>query len=178
MALVFASLLIGLRGTVVGDLPKLEKQFSLDDYMNAKPASPTRVVIKEAGIAERDANSALPQTQLKCNAARTNSTAAHETYNNWLAARRAEQLPDTRRREESSYDTALTRLSKGVCPGCECAVDFKNTGISFCPHCGIGLSDHCGRCSAQEGFCQVVPCMWTGGTGRQVTCQPWQFSAR
>ncbi|MDP3829546.1 MAG: serine endopeptidase, partial [Polaromonas sp.] len=41
----------------------------------------------------------------------------------------AEQLPDAQRREELSYDTALTRLSKGVCPGCERTVDLKNPEI-------------------------------------------------
>lgn len=71
----------------------------------------------------------------------------------------AEQLPDAQRREELSYDTALTRLSKGVCPGCERAVDLKNTSIDFCPHCGIGLFDHCTVCSTRKSafakFCHA-----------------------
>ena len=71
----------------------------------------------------------------------------------------AEQLPDAQRREELSYDTALTRLSKSVCPGCERAVDLKNTAIDFCPHCGIGLFDHCGTCQTRKGafarFCHA-----------------------
>jgi hypothetical protein len=71
----------------------------------------------------------------------------------------AEQLPDAQRREELSYDTALTRLSKGVCPGCERTVDLKNTAIDFCPHCGIGLHDHCGACNTRKSafakFCHA-----------------------
>ena len=71
----------------------------------------------------------------------------------------AEQLPDAQRREELSYDTALTRLAKGVCPGCERAVDLKNPEIDFCPHCGIGLFDHCAKCSTRKGafarFCHA-----------------------
>ena len=107
------------------------------------------------------------------NGARTNSTAAHETYNNWLAARRAEQLPDTRRREESGFDTALTHLSKGVCPGCERAVDLKNTGISFCPHCGIGLSDHCGRCSARKSaFAKLCPACGQAAQAGKLPASP------
>lgn len=62
----------------------------------------------------------------------------------------AEAMPDAQRREELSYDTALTRLSKGVCPGCERAVDLKNAAIDFCPHCGIGLYDHCQPCSTRK----------------------------
>ncbi len=80
--------------------------------------------------------------------------------NNYLARQKlAEQLPDQVRREELSYDTALTRLSKGVCPGCERPVDLKNPDIDFCPHCGIGLFDHCGNCAARKSafskFCHA-----------------------
>ena len=71
----------------------------------------------------------------------------------------AEQLPDAQRREELSYDTALARLSKGVCPGCERPVDLKNPEIDFCPHCGIGLFDHCAACSTRKSafahFCHA-----------------------
>jgi hypothetical protein len=71
----------------------------------------------------------------------------------------AELLPEAARREELSYDTALSRLAKNVCPGCERPVDLKNTTIDFCPHCGIGLHDHCGACmtrkSAFAKFCHA-----------------------
>lgn len=70
-----------------------------------------------------------------------------------------EALPENKRREELSYDVALERLSKGVCAGCERPVDLKNTEIDFCPHCGIGLFDHCGHChtrkSAFSRFCHA-----------------------
>ncbi len=71
--------------------------------------------------------------------------------NNYLARQKlAEQQPYQVRREELSYDTALTRLARGVCPGCERPVDLKNPEIDFCPHCGIGLYDHCGHCDARK----------------------------
>ena len=70
-----------------------------------------------------------------------------------------EAMPEVQRREELSYDVALERLSKSVCPGCERPVDLKNTEIDFCPHCGIGLFDHCGNChtrkSAFSRFCHA-----------------------
>lgn len=80
--------------------------------------------------------------------------------NNYLVRQKlAEQQPDQVRREELSYDTALTRLSKGVCPGCERPIDLKNPEIDFCPHCGIGLFDHCGTCTARKSafskFCHA-----------------------
>ncbi len=63
----------------------------------------------------------------------------------------AEALPDVQRRETLRYDTAYTRLAKSVCPGCERPVDLQDTAVDFCPHCGIGLFDHCGKCKTRKG---------------------------
>ena len=84
------------------------------------------------------------------------------SLNRYLERQRlAEKLPDAQRREELSYDTALARLAKSVCPGCERLMDLKNVTIDFCPHCGIGVHDHCSvfstRKSAFAKFCQVLP---------------------
>ena len=62
----------------------------------------------------------------------------------------AEALPDPQRRQELDYDLAQTRLAKGVCPGCERAVDLKDPKNDFCPHCGMGLHNHCGACQARK----------------------------
>ena len=62
----------------------------------------------------------------------------------------AEAMPEVKRRETMRYDTAVDRLGKGVCPGCERPVDVKNTAIDYCPHCGIGLFDKCGRCTSRK----------------------------
>ncbi len=80
--------------------------------------------------------------------------------NRYIARQRAaEQLPDQVRREELDYDTALARLAKTVCPGCERPIDLQNLANDFCPHCGIGLFDHCGRCTARKSafarFCHA-----------------------
>lgn len=73
--------------------------------------------------------------------------------------RMAEAQPDTVRRNELSYDTALARLAKGVCPGCERPVDMKNAQIDFCPHCGISLYDRCNGCQTRKSafakFCHA-----------------------
>lgn len=71
--------------------------------------------------------------------------------NHYLEQQRlAEAQPETKRRAVLEYDTALMRLAKGICPGCERAVDLKDTGIDFCPHCGIGLHDQCGHCHTRK----------------------------
>lgn len=64
--------------------------------------------------------------------------------------RKIESMPNIERKETLSYDLALARLAKGVCPGCERQVDLKDTENDFCPHCGIGLHDYCGSCEARK----------------------------
>ncbi|MFP5482902.1 MAG: serine endopeptidase, partial [Gammaproteobacteria bacterium] len=71
--------------------------------------------------------------------------------NRYLEQQRlAEAQPETKRREVLDYDTALSRLLKGICPGCERAVDLKDPSIDFCPHCGIGLHDKCTACHSRK----------------------------
>jgi hypothetical protein len=311
VAYVFASFLIGLGGTLVGDLPKVEQTQSLDDFMDPVAAPQARQAAKAAQRAGADAKQALDQAQLKLNVARADNQATLESFNNWLATRNAtqrsdqdpeliartarldglrqaerealvaveaqqqialnsaqaqaraeaqlgelqksaqtawnaaqraqelrvfgyrllltlpllaiagwlfvkkrqspywpfvwgfiyfavfaffvelvpylpsyggyvryivgivltvligrygiialnnylerqklaEQRPDAERREELSYDTALARLAKNVCPGCERPVDLKDVKNDFCPHCGISLHNHCGHCNARK----------------------------
>lgn len=73
------------------------------------------------------------------------------SLNKYLEKQRlTETMPEAERRETMSYDTALARLAKNVCPGCERQVDLKNTENDFCPHCGIGLHDYCGSCNGRK----------------------------
>ncbi len=311
VAFVFAGFLIGLGGTVVGDLPKVEERQSLDDFMDPVATPKLRLIVKDSLRDRKLAQETLEQAHLKLKVAQANNQAARETFDNWLATRRAtaradqdteliqrteqldglrkaerdalaqveaqqqialnatqtenranaqlqelqdaaqekwhnaqraqelrvflyrlmltlpllavagwlfvkkrkgtywpfvwgfiffalfaffvelvpylpsyggyvryvvgivitalvgryailalnrylerqklaEQLPDAQRREELSYDTALARLAKGLCPGCERTVDLKDVKNDFCPHCGIGLHDHCGHCDARK----------------------------
>lgn len=84
--------------------------------------------------------------------------------------RMAEAQPETKRREVLEYDTALARLAKGICPGCERTVDLKDTSIDFCPHCGIGLHDRCMKCSTRKStfskYCHAC------GTGSRLSETP------
>lgn len=73
------------------------------------------------------------------------------SLNKYLEKQRlTEAMPNAERRGTLSYDTALARLAKNVCPGCERQVDLKNTDNDFCPHCGIGLHDYCGSCNGRK----------------------------
>ena len=328
VAVVFAGFLIGLGGTIVGDLPKVETPLQVDDFLDRAEAEKLRAQIRDQRQAEQDAQTALEQAQLQRSKARSESQAARETFNNWLAARsvtqrvehdpevmartkvldglkqteqrtqqaveaqqqalldarqaataaqrqlsrmessayeklgverrkvelrvflyrlaltlpllvvagwlfvkkrkgtywpfvwgfiffalfaffvelvpylpsyggyvryivgivitalvgryailalnrylerqkQAESMPDQERRKELGYDVALARLAKNVCPGCERPVDLKNDQIDFCPHCGIGLFDHCGHCSTRKSaFARFCHACGTGATAR------------
>jgi len=320
VAFVFASFLIGLGGTIVQNLPRVEHHYTQEDFIDKPLAEQTRNVIKQSQKTRTAAQESLEQARLRHNVARANSATARDTFNNWLstrqATRRAEQdseliartqeldelkagerkaladveaqqqilldaqqgearaltqlreleqdaagklatelrrqelrvflyrliltlpllgiagwlfakkrkstwwpfvwgfiyfalfaffvelvpylpsyggyvryvvgivitvlvgryaiialnrylerqrqaeaLPDVERRKELSYDTALARLAKKVCPGCERPVDLSDTVIDYCPHCGICLFDHCAGCNARKSafarFCHA-----------------------
>ncbi|MCK6417094.1 MAG: serine endopeptidase [Giesbergeria sp.] len=328
VAWVFAGFLIGLGGTIVGDLPKVEAPLQLDDFLDRAEATKLRARGQELQQVESDAQQALEQAQLQRSKARSESQAERESFNHWLAARsvtqraehdpevlartraldqlklaerstqqaveaqqqalldarqaasatrkqlqtmeqdgyvklnaerrkvelrvflyrlaltlpllavagwlfvkkrkgtywpfvwgfiifalfaffvelvpylpsyggyvryivgiavtalvgryailalnrylerqkQAESMPDQERRKELGYDVALARLAKNVCPGCERPVDLKNDQIDFCPHCGIGLFDHCGHCSTRKSaFARFCHACGTGATAR------------
>ena len=98
VALVFASFLIGLGGTLVGDLPQVETPLQLDDFMDRPAADALRGQVSQAQQAEQAAETALEQAQLQRSKARSASQSERETFNNWLATRsvtqRAEHDPE------------------------------------------------------------------------------------
>ena len=319
VALVFAGFLIGLGSTIVGDLPRVEATRSLEDFMDPAATAKAHADMKQAEQAERAATDALEQAQLKQKVAASDVSTARDSFNNWIATRKAteraeqdpevisrtqaldtlqtrerqaraeterqqqrlldaqqaqqgaqrdlttlqeaaqsqyhealraqelrvfgyrlaltlpllalagwlfarqrqsrwwpfvwgfilfavfvffvelvpylpsyggyvrytvgivatvlvgrwaivalqrylerqraaEAQPDAQRRAELGYDTALARLAKGVCPGCERTVDLKDGRTDFCPHCGIGLFDRCGPCQARKSaFARFCP---------------------
>ncbi len=94
VAFVFASFLVGLGGTIVGDLPKVEQRESLDDFLDAAQAKRLRDAAKTAQVQARDAQQALEQAQLKHQVAQSDHRAARDTFGNWLATRRATERPE------------------------------------------------------------------------------------
>jgi hypothetical protein len=319
IAFIFASFLIGLGGTIIGDLPQVEKNISLEDFIDKPAAETLRESLKESSRIRTDLYDASSQAQVKLTAASNNYTSAKDTFNNWIATRQAtaeatqndelvkrtkalddlkalqrtatvavdrlsqetvdaeqnerklqdklylledvarkqldiklneqaihvflyrlaltlpllgiagwlfakkrhtpywpfvwgfiyfalfaffvelvpylpsyggyiryivgiiltvvagryaiialnqylekqklaELQPENLRREELSYDTALARFAKNVCPGCERNIDLKDATNDFCPHCGIGLHDYCVKCEGRKNafakFCQ------------------------
>jgi hypothetical protein len=89
--LVFAGFLIGLGGTIVGDLPKVEAPLRVDDFLDGRRPRPCAARCRPPAQAEQEAQTALEQAQLQRSKTRSESQAARETFNNWLATRSATQ---------------------------------------------------------------------------------------
>ena len=109
VAVVFAGFLIGLGGTIVGDLPKVETPLQVDDFLDRAEAEKLRAQIRDQRQAEQDAQTALEQAQLQRSKARSESQAARETFNNWLAARSV-----TQRVEHDPEVMARTKVQDGL----------------------------------------------------------------
>jgi hypothetical protein len=82
------------------------------------------------------------------------------SLNRFLEKQRlAEQKSEGERRQELSYDLAMNRLAKSVCPGCERPVDLRDESINHCSHCGICLHDRCWNCQTRKNafsrFCKT-----------------------
>ena len=94
VAAIFASFLIGLGGTVVENLPKVEQRYTLEDFIDKEAANASRAAIKQTQKTRQAAQEALDQAGLKLNSARANAATARETFNNWLATRHVTQRPE------------------------------------------------------------------------------------
>ncbi len=74
-----------------------------------------------------------------------------KALNRYLARQKeAEVMPEETRRQGIDYDTALLHLSKSTCPGCDRKVNLEDDWLNFCPHCGLGLFEHCHQCNARK----------------------------
>jgi len=94
IALLFAGFLTGLGGAVVDDLPQVEHSLSLDDFMDKGQTQALREALKQAHQAQQQAQDALSQAELKHTAAAADSESARESFDSWVATRRATARPD------------------------------------------------------------------------------------
>lgn len=70
-----------------------------------------------------------------------------------------EQRPESEKRNAIAYETAVKKISDGVCPSCDRqfgAVKLRKgekpdeTTVDFCVHCGFCLFDRCAKCNTRE----------------------------
>lgn len=94
VALVFAAFLIGLGGQVVQDLPGVDRQLNLNDFIDNTRAEPLRAQLQKADQAAQTARLEQQQARLLRDAAQSNSRNASESFSNWIATRQATQQSD------------------------------------------------------------------------------------
>ena len=82
VALIFAGFLIGLGGTVVDDLPRVDQHLRSEDLIDQGATAPLRSAIKDARAAQEAAEGALEQANLKLQAAQQAYANEHETFEN------------------------------------------------------------------------------------------------
>ncbi|STZ55708.1 Uncharacterised protein [Moraxella lacunata] len=71
--------------------------------------------------------------------------------NAYLERKRVEEaLSSNERQQQMDYDEAHVKIGKGICPSCERSLDFSNTDLDFCPHCGIHLFEYCPNCTTRK----------------------------
>ncbi|WP_454707908.1 serine endopeptidase [Delftia acidovorans] len=123
VAVVFASFLIGLGGLVVGDLPQVESPRTVEDFIAPAAAEPVKAEIKAADADHDKAETALQNARLKYQATQARYRSARETFDNWVATRRATARPeqdsellsrtqalDAIKQEENTARAAVERL--------------------------------------------------------------------
>ncbi|HVK94323.1 MAG TPA: serine endopeptidase, partial [Noviherbaspirillum sp.] len=94
VAIVFAAFLVGLGGTVISNLPKIERIYTLENFENHPAAQQARSAIHLAQENARAAHDAVEQAELKLKIAQSNSRTAQDTFGNWLATRHVTMRPD------------------------------------------------------------------------------------
>lgn len=104
VALVFAGFLIGLGSAVVGDLPRVTGSLDIDDFQDMAQVQPLRIEQESLRMAQRETYEAREEAKLEWERARSDTIAARDNFNNWIATRsatqRSDQDPEVIRRTE------------------------------------------------------------------------------
>ncbi len=116
IALVFAWFLLGLGNHILADLPKIEQELSLQQFIEPVALRSVQGDIRQAELKQREANDALEQARLKHSASQANTDAEKETFMAWVATRQATEQPAqnvevTRRTERIENFQALERVA-------------------------------------------------------------------
>jgi len=94
VALAFAAFLIGLGSAIVHNLWDVEPEPSVEQFMDPAQLAALRAERESADDRREAAQLAVEQASQKHEIARANTRSARETFDNWLATRRATARPD------------------------------------------------------------------------------------
>src|SRR5262245_44500168 len=93
VSLVFASFLIGLGGTIIRDLPRIEEEVTLDQFADATALQSTRADLRRLRDVERDLEDRRAQAGLRLTAVSNAYQSARSAYSNWISTRTATTDP-------------------------------------------------------------------------------------
>jgi hypothetical protein len=89
VSLVFAQFLIGLGGKIVGDLPGVEQDVRLEQFIDTVAMAAIDARTDSLRIAERAGEGERERSALALEASRRTYDAARESFSNWIATRTA-----------------------------------------------------------------------------------------
>lgn len=93
VSLVFAAFLIGLGGTIIGDLPRVEAPLTVEEFADQTPLERARAEIRRLRNGERDLEDRQAQATLHLRATNSAYQSARSAYSNWIATRTATTDP-------------------------------------------------------------------------------------
>lgn len=93
ISLVFAAFLIGLGGTIISDLPRIEESLTLEQFADQAQLERTRAELKRLRDRERDLEDRRAQAALHLTAVSNAYQSARSAYSNWITTRTATTDP-------------------------------------------------------------------------------------
>lgn len=113
VSLVFASFLIGLGGTIIGDLPRVERPLTIEQFADQTALQRARTEIRRLREVEGNLVNREAQASLQVTAANNAYQSARSVYANWISTRNA--TTDPRQDEEVIQRTRqLDQLQAGT----------------------------------------------------------------
>ncbi len=94
VAFAFAGFLIGLGGQLVRNMDLVEKPIEVEQFIDPVKGPPVRAALDQADKRLAAASELLDQAKQQHSVARANSKSATETFDNWVATRRATARPE------------------------------------------------------------------------------------
>lgn len=131
LSLVFAGFLIGLGSLIIKDLPKVDRDVRIEQFVNQSEKARLDAEISQNTINLRQAGRALEDRRNELNSAREDYNSAKTTFDNWISTRGATesnaQNPEVLRRTRDVEN--LRTLERDALRAVEDAV-AANTAIS------------------------------------------------
>jgi predicted RNA-binding Zn-ribbon protein involved in translation (DUF1610 family)/heme/copper-type cytochrome/quinol oxidase subunit 4 len=93
VSLVFASFLIGLGSTIIGDLPRIEEPLTIEQFADQSALQSARAQIQRLRDVERELSDRREQAILQLTAVTNAYQSARSAYSNWITTRTATTDP-------------------------------------------------------------------------------------